>query len=180
MIWSKNQEDIAVWSAMANFTIIFYFLSLGFANTFRTIIGNLLGENKIKKAREELTVTFLYSGIMVAKLGSVLFGFAEQFAGIYMDGKSGFDKMLFGIRFYSCCIFGYLGLYPFFTVFRLLDMESFIMLVSGLINPLFIISSTSLLVFYYQLGIRRLFAGYGLCSISIVLFFVWKTFWDHE
>lgn len=180
MIWSKNQEDIAVWSAMSNFTIFFYFLSLGFANTFRTIIGNLLGEKKIKQAREELTVTFLYSGIMVAMLGSVLFGFAEEFAGIYLDGKSGFDKMFFGIRFYSCCIFGYLGLYPFFTVFRLLDMDNFIMLVSGLINPLFIISSTSLLVFYYELGIRGLFGGYGLCSISIVLFFIWKTFWDHD
>lgn len=170
-------DQLAVWESWVSLSIIVFYVSIAVSNTVRTTVGHLIGGNKIKKAKEETQAYFCYTFIVVVFIGFFLFYFGRELALLYLGEPDLVDELVRCIRIYVLFLFPMMMFHPIFTIFRLLGLDYYFMvMIVGVFPGLMIIINTSL-VFIFQMQVNGLVWGYCSCLTLMGVVFFHKLFW---
>ena len=176
----QNIDKLAVFLAWTGISPIFYVIGFALSSTIRVIIGQLLGAGQKKKAREELTAYLFYIVVMCGVFGIFIIIFAKEIAGIYINNKDLSEPLSQTLYVLAVFLWGYVMFYPFFQVFRLLDLEKYFVIVLG---TFFIAANTSFaafLAFVLRWDVLGLVLGHGIATVCVELIFLRKIFYIHD
>ena len=125
MIHSVDQ--LAVWESWVSLSINVFYSSIAVSNTVRTTVGHLIGENKIKKAKEKTKAYFCYTFIVVLFIAFFLFYFGRELALLYLGDTDLVAELVGCISIYVLFLFPMIMFHPIFTIFRLLGLDYYFM-----------------------------------------------------
>lgn len=180
----KNLDQMAAWLTFASISLIFYYTSLGFSNTFRTRIGQCVGEGRIEHARNKSILYYLYTLFISTIAGIAAFIFAPEIARIFINNEEVTPMVAVCIRIMCTYIYPFLILYTFFAIFRILNMDKYFFNMITFVFPLMN------LVFGWFFGLALGMGLYGITlgmslanNLIMVIFFAkvyWQTNWEAE
>jgi len=179
-----NVADIAAWYTFDNFFIMVYFCSLGISNTFRTRIGQAVGEGRIAYARRKSIAFYFYTFVLSNVVLILSWIYAEGISRVFLNNDEIIPKIAMCIRLMSFYTYAVLVLYSFFAMFRILNMDRYFFQMSAIVFP----SLGAVLVWLFGFGM-----GYGLNGIVVgqgvgfdivtLLFFIkvyYQTDWEQQ
>lgn len=180
----RNVNDIACWYTFDNYFMMVYFCSLGISNTFRTKIGQAVGEGRIQYARRKSMAFYLYTFLLSNVVLVVSWVYAEPIARVFLNNPEVTPKIAVCIKIMSFYLFAMLVLYSFFAMFRILNMDRYFFQMSAIVFPLLGGVLVWVLAFGFGMGLNGIVIGQGLgFDIVTLLFFIkvyYQTDWEFQ
>ena len=175
-----NLSEMALWITLINSTGIIFAISIALSNSMRTILGHLIGRNKLELARIKSIHFFIYMGMfsfVFLILTQILkFQIAWIFTGSeYLTSRMGEMYFIYGFN-----IFPTLTLYSLNTIFRILDEHELLFRVNTVYNVILTISLSYLFCFGFDLRASGINVGFMISKNIIVLFCFYQLYWKIE
>lgn len=172
----KNTEEMAVWMKFVSIGLLFYSSSMGFSNTFRTRIGQLVGERLIKAARTQAILYYLYIFVLSLIFKIAILTYASEIESAFINNEKIIPKVAECLCIMCTYLYSFLILYTFFAIFRILNMDFYFLKMISFVFPVanFIFS----VVFGFGFGwkLRGIVIGVSVTTNSMVLIFFYKVF----
>lgn len=173
-------NEFAIWEAWAVCQIFSFLLGFAFGSTLRTNIGNLIGEKKIKKAKEESIAYFIYV-LFLSIIITVFYWFLLDFV-VKMFFVDPFlqNRLKKCFEAYLIFIYFYMIFFPIFTMFRLLRLEYYFLVMIAGVFPVLVIVINLSFVMFTTLGVAGIVYGHIICTVGISCVCLHKIFWIHD
>jgi Na+-driven multidrug efflux pump len=175
-----NVDDIAAWYTFDNFFLMVYFCSLGISNTFRTRIGQAVGEGRIAYARKKSIAFYFYTFILSNVVLILSWSYAEEISRVFLNNDDIIPKIATCIRLMSFYLYAVLVLYSFFAVFRILNMDRYFFQMSAIVFP--VLGAVLVWIFGFGLGfgLNGIVVGQGLGFNLVTLLFFIKVYYQTD
>ena len=174
-------NELAAYIAIINAVVYVFFISVGFANTFRIAIGNTLGKGDIYQARINSIIYTIYVFIVAIICIIPVEMYINQIAIIY-SGKNEITSMVKnGIRAYYWNVFPTFILYAQGSIMRFLDFNEWAVRITVLVMPMMVLLISGLLTFYWQMGaVGLIFGFFGSKLVAVMVFFgvIYSVDWE--
>ena len=173
--------QLAAYIAIINCMVFVFFISIGFANTFRTNLGNTLGTGAIQEARANSLIYTIYVLIISLILIILLEIYSEQIAVIYTGHNDATPIVQRGIRAYFWNIFPTFILYSQSSVMRFLNRNTLAVQTTAIIMPILVLIISGFLAFKMEMGAIGLiygFAGSKVFAIAIFFYVIYTVDWS--
>lgn len=175
-----NINDFAIWGAWSNAQIIPFLLSFAISNTFRTNIGQLIGAQEMIKARNESIAYCLYTFVFAGIISVTYWIFLDDVAAMFFTDPILAARLTYYMKVYLLFLFWNTMFYPSFTLFRLLKLDHYFVIVIAGIFPVIVIVVNTLLCFYFKFYLSGLIFGHVLVSSFMCAFCLYKIFFLHD
>ena len=172
----SNIKYLAVWIAFGNITDIFFFISLGLNNVFRTNIGQLVGQKRMLYAKKESIAYFVYTFFISLICSVLLYAFRFRLAYSYFNNTSQVNHLVFGLVMACASMFFLLVFYAQFSICRLINEDKFFFKVMTMFFPLWISFFSYFVAFMLHFGIRGILFSYNFSIILVACIFFYKIY----
>ena len=173
--------QLAAYVSVLNFAIPIFFISIGLANTFRTILGITLGNGKIFQARANSLIFTLYVLIFSIIFVILIEFHCEQIAVIFTGHTRATPIVASGIRFYYLNVFPTFILYSQTSVLRFINLNDLAVKVTMIVMPAMVCLVSWLFAIHLQMGIYGLILGFFASKGTAVLlffYFIYTSNWS--
>jgi Na+-driven multidrug efflux pump len=174
----KNLDQMAAWLTFASLSLIFYFTSLGFSNTFRTRIGQGVGEGKVEQARHKSILYYLYTLFISVVMGIAAFIFAPEIAQIFINNAEITPMVTICIRIMCTYVYPFLILYTFFAIFRILNMDKYFFNMITFVFPIMNLVFGWFFALALGMGLYGIVVGMSVSNNLIACIFFAKVYWQ--
>ena len=174
-------DQLAAYIAIINAVIYIYFISMGFANTFRTNIGNTLGAGKVQEAKSNSIVYTFYVLILTLFFICLVELFIDPISEIYSGKNETTPIVKDGIRAYYWNIFPTFILYAQSSILRFLNHNGLAINTTVFIMPICVLLFSWFLG--YQMGMKTVgliygFFGSKLVAMAIFFYVIYTVDWE--
>ena len=144
-------KQLAGFIGIVNCLIVIFFISIGFSNTFRTNIGNHLGEGRIQEARANSIIYILYVFLISLIVIFFLHMFRKEIAIIYAGHNDATPVVEAGIYAYHWNIFPTFILYSQCSVMRFLNYNELAIKTTMILMPILVFFISGFLTFIMKM-----------------------------
>ena len=170
-----NIQEFTVFVICSNLILPIYYMCIGIANTFRTNLGNIFGEENIQKAKSTSQVYILYVIILTLIINGCFELFCEKIAFIYCGGnEKNIPDVMKGFRIYYLDTLPTLLLYSLNSILRFLNKQNLVNNVTVIIFPILVFLNSIILAFGFDMRIWGLFWSFPVTQTLILVFFLYK------
>jgi Na+-driven multidrug efflux pump len=168
----NDLDQLAGYVAIINCMIYVFFISIGFSNTFRTLLGNTLGEGQIQRARANNLIYTVYVAIFSIIILVIVEIYRPEIAFIYIGNTPAISIVEAGILAYYWNVFPTFILYSQSSVMRFLNKNGLAVQTTAIIMPIFVIIFSGILAFKMDMKTVGLIYGFfGSKLIALIIFF---------
>jgi Na+-driven multidrug efflux pump len=168
----QDLVQLSSYFAIINTIIYVFFMSIGFANTFRTNLGIDLGRGLISKARSKSIIYMMYVGVVTLFCISVMEIFNKEIVFIYAGINETSSIVQTGIRVYYMCIFPTFMLYALSSVMRFVNYNELAVHVMVFLIPVMVLIASGFFAFYLDMKTIGLVYGFVISKWVAVLVFM--------
>ena len=175
LLHNVNQLDI--WIILTNYSIIYYFTSIGLGFSIRNLVGFKIGKKLFKEAKNDAIVYYFY--IFVVSIFCIFFQnyYKKNIARIYTKNPDIFEDVETNIVIYGIVIFPNFVIQSLGSLLRLNNLNGFQFVVNVVFYPILGAILSSLFCFGFGMQSRGLTLGFSICKTIIVLIFAAKLFY---
>ena len=179
----NDLKQLAGFVGIVNCLIFVFFMSIGFSNTFRTNIGNLLGEGHIQEARANTLIYTIYVFVIALILIFFLNMFLHQIAVIYAGKNDATPIVEAGIKAYYWNIFPTFILYSLCSIMRFLNYNELAVKTTMILMPILVFLISGFLAF--KMDMKTVGLVYGILGskvgpILIFFYMIYTSDWKKQ
>jgi Na+-driven multidrug efflux pump len=168
-----NLTELAAFISIINCVVYVFFISIGFANTFRTNIGNTLGAGNVNKARKDsiiyTIIVFLFSVVFC----SFFIIFNKEIAVIYTGENNATPIVAWGLVVYCANVFPTFILYSQSSLLRYLNKNNLAVQTTAILMPILVLIISGFFAFKMEMGAIGLIWGFfGSKVVAMTIFFI--------
>ena len=175
-----NAVALATWVTFVNYSVIFYFASIGFANAMRNYLGKKLAEHKIDEARSDSKLYFKFIGIITFIIMVLQLVFKETIASIYTTNDRIIEQLKTNLALHIFGIYSTLTLLAFNSVYRTLGQDTLQLQINVFLYPLTIAFISFVLCFALGLNVEGLNISLTICKTFIVGLMAYGLYYKME
>ena len=154
-----NINDLALFCSYINFSMFAWMISNGLGNTFRTVIGKLIGEKKYYEARRTSQHYFVYNFSIVIVITLTLLTFRYDLGYIYTGDEILMFEMGNLMPYYSFILYASIGYNSTLSIYRLMGLDNILLRVSTILYPTLILVACSFCCFVLKMRVPGLVVG---------------------
>jgi Na+-driven multidrug efflux pump len=158
--------------------MILYSTSLGVSNTFRTKIGQLVGEGRIEDARSKTILYFVYVFFMTTALTPFILYYSSDLARIFINNEKIIPLVSQCLWIMTTYLYSFMVLYTFFSLFRILNMDRYFFKMITFFFPISAFFFAALFGFAFKLRLKGILIGMSIAKNLISFIFFIKIFWQ--
>ena len=179
-----NVHELASWVVIMNYGVMYYFTSIGLANAVRNLVGEKIGQKKIKEAKSDSIYYFYYIGAFGLILAVLQTIFRESITRVWVQTEELVPYIKYNIILYIFNIFPTLSLLAFNTVYRVIGKDEIQFRMNIFVFPIAIAIVSYIFCFVLDMKIVGLNISFSLCKIATIAFLAWylyvKVEWKHR
>ena len=175
--------ELAAYVSIINAMIYVFFISIGFANTFRTNIGNTLGTGNINKARKDSIIYTIIVALFSVVFIILIAVFNNQIAVIYTGHNNATPIVATGILVYCFNIFPTFILYSQSSLLRYLNRNNLALQTTAILMPIIVLILSGFLAFKADLktvGLIWGFFGSKLVAMLVFFYVIYTVDWKNS
>ena len=168
----NDLNELAGYVAIINCMIYVFFISIGFSNTFRTMIGNSLGSGQIQPARANNLIYTAYVAIFTVVIMIIVEIYRTEISLIYIGNTPALPIVKAGILAYYWNVFPTFILYSQSSVLRFLNRNGLAVKTTAILMPLLVVVFSGIMAFYMGMNTVGLIYGFfGSKFFALIIFF---------
>lgn len=169
---------LATWVTFINYTSLYYFASIGFANAVRNFIGRKVGEYNIDQAKADSKLYFTFIGAISVVFMVLQVIFRDVVARIYTTNSTIIIHLKSNLVLYVLNIYPTFTLLAFNTIYRILGQDKLQLRMNVIVFPSLILVISYLLCFAFGFKVEGLNLSFSLCKafvISVMAYWLYNT-----
>lgn len=173
-----NINDLALYCSYVNFSAVPWFVSNGLGNTFRTIIGKLIGERKFYEARRTSQQYFVYSFWITCVLTLLILAFRYEIGYIYTGDEILMFRMGDLLQYYAFIVYAAIGYNSALSLYRLMGLDNILLRVSTIAYPGLVLVGCSIGCFALNLKVAGLVIGIVIARNCVFIYVIRKLYYE--
>ena len=172
-----NVDELDIWIIITNYSVIYYFTSIGLGFSIRNLVGFKIGEKKVTEGKKDAKIYYFYVlcvSIVIIFLQNV---YKTNIANIYTKNVNLLPNVEKNIFIYGFVIFPNFVIQSLGSLLRLNHLDKFQFVFNVIFYPLSGAIFSYFFCFTMGMKTRGLTLGFTLCKTLVVIIFAMKLFY---
>ena len=177
---SHDDDQLAVWILFVYLQAFYFFGGLGFSFSFRSLIGNAMGEGRQKEARTLSIVYFKYNAVIAFTCFLLIFFFAKNISRIFTNNETLVDMLTVCCYIYIINLYAEISILSATSMLRLVGKQNYQAKLNGLFYIVYSVIMSPLLAFGFGLGVYGLVLSFCSGKAIIIVFMMYELYWNTD